>query len=230
MKTRIINLILLMVAFAMTALALSVLPDIVGVHFDIHGNPDRFGSKYELLIIPLAVLVMQVVFEIVCTFLKRTLDKTDDEKKRAEATSNLKQIGKVSVVVSIVFIFVNAFWLYAAYSSVSAAAPSIDIMKCVGIIIGLTLVIMGDRMPKTRINSIVGFRLPWTMYNDVTWRKSNLFASYVMMLVGIIMAICALIFEGIVISIIIISLIILSVLICICYAYTVYKKEKNNEN
>ena len=230
MKTRIINLILLMVAFAMTALALSLLPDIVGVHFDIHGNPDRFGSKYELLILPLTVLVMQVVFEIVFAYLKRSLDKTDDEKVRAEATSNLKQIGIVSVVTSVVLIFVNAFTLYASYSSVSVSSPSVDIMKCIGIIIGLALVIMGDRMPKTRINSIVGFRLPWTMYNDVTWRKSNLFASRVMMLTGIILAVCALIFDGIVISIIIISLLIVSILISTYYAYTVYKKEKNNEN
>lgn len=230
MKTRIINIILVTLAFAMTALALSVLPDVVGVHFDIHGNADRFGSKYELLILPLTVLVMQAVFEIVFAYLKRSLDKTDDEKVRAEATSNLKQIGIVSVVTSVVFIFVNAFTLYASYSSVSVSSPSVDIMKCIGIIIGLALVIMGDRMPKTRINSIVGFRLPWTMYNDVTWRKSNLFASYVMMLTGIILAICALIFEGIVISIIIISLIIVSALICTLYAYSVYKKEKNNEN
>ena len=116
MKTRIINLILLIVAFAMTAIALSVLPDIVGVHFDIHGNPDRFGSKYELLILPLAVFVMQVVFEIVCAFLKRRLDKTDDEKEMAEATANLKQISIVSVVTSVVFIFVNAFSLSSSSS------------------------------------------------------------------------------------------------------------------
>ena len=85
-------------------------------------------------------------------------------------------------------------------------------------------------MPKTRTNYILGFRLPWTMYNDVTWQKSNRFASYASIIAGIITVVCALIFEGIVIAIILVAIIVLFAVICTCYAYTVYKKEKKNEN
>ena len=230
MKTRIINLIILMIMFAVTAMAISVLPDVVGVHFDVTGKADRFGSKYELLIMPCTMLLLQAALEFACIGYKRSLAKTEDEKEKATLTTNIKQFSIVSVITSLVMLVVNGFVIYASYNSVNATAKSIDVVSGIIAVLGIMLVIMGDRMPKTRINSMIGFRLPWTMYNDITWRKSNLFASFVMMLAGIIIAVCAMIFNGIVIAIILISIIIISALICTCYAYTVYKKEKNNEN
>ena len=231
MKTRIINLTLLALLFAITALAISVMPDVVGVHFDAQGNPDRFGSKYELLIVPTVMLFMQAAMEFACACFRRAAINSDDDKKRAALDANLKQMNAVSVIASFVLLIVGGLGLYASYCSVDASSQqSFDIVKVVIILLGLMLIILGDRMPKTRTNSLIGFRLPWTMYNDLTWRKSNLFASYAMMLAGIISAVCALILEGTVAIIVFLALIVLATLISICYAYSVYKEEKSNEN
>ena len=32
-------------------------------------------------------------------------------------------------------------------------------------------------MPKTKKNGTIGVRISWSMYNDVTWAKSNYFGA-----------------------------------------------------
>ena len=58
MKINIINVAILLVVLVGTLFALSIMPDTVPVHFDIHGVVDRWGSKYEMLIMPGCMLAM----------------------------------------------------------------------------------------------------------------------------------------------------------------------------
>ena len=48
-----------------SALMMFVLPNdaVVPVHFDINGNPDRFGSKYEMLIMPIILIASVVLLD-----------------------------------------------------------------------------------------------------------------------------------------------------------------------
>ena len=41
-------------------------------------------------------------------------------------------------------------------------------------------------MPKAKKNSAVGLRCAWSMYNDVTWQKSNRFGGRAMMAAGLV--------------------------------------------
>jgi uncharacterized membrane protein len=103
-----------------------------------------------------------------------------------------------------------------------------DIMRAVGVIMGIVIVLLGNYMPKTRLNSNIGFRLPWTMYNDNTWNKSNRFASYVFIVVGAILAISSLLFEsGALIGMIAFFI---AIAIVIIYAYFVYSRERSKDN
>lgn len=49
---------LMFLPLAVTAAALTVLPDQVPMHYDLAGEIDRWGSKYENLILPAMVLVI----------------------------------------------------------------------------------------------------------------------------------------------------------------------------
>ena len=40
------------------------LPQKVAVHFDLHGNPDRYGSKTEILIISLVFFIISFIFSV----------------------------------------------------------------------------------------------------------------------------------------------------------------------
>ena len=46
-----------------TLVSLFFMPETVAVHFDINNQVDRWGSKYELLILPIVALVMGIVLK-----------------------------------------------------------------------------------------------------------------------------------------------------------------------
>ena len=86
MKTKVVNLILIMIVLASTLIAMAFLPDIIPVHFDIHGEVDRWGSKYELLILPgVLALMWSICDKSIGFFLKNEKNK-DDEKLKAKIT------------------------------------------------------------------------------------------------------------------------------------------------
>ena len=125
---------------------------------------------------------------------------------------------------------VNFGIIYMTFSNLeSYNLPEIDIVKIVVILVGVMMIFTGNFMPKTRMNSLVGLRTPWSMYNDNTWRKSNLFAGFVMMIFGVLVCVEALIFEGFLAGIIMLLMMIISSAILTVYTYLVYKKEKNND-
>ena len=79
MKTKVVNLILIMIVLASTLIAIAFLPDIVPMHFDIHGEADRWGSKYELLILPAVLALMWSIGDKSISFLSKTVRVNDDE-------------------------------------------------------------------------------------------------------------------------------------------------------
>ena len=215
-----------------TIVALFVLPDSVPVHFDISGTPDRWGSKYELLILPAVLIGCAYIMDPIAKSYFKKAKTTENEKEKAELLSNAKVLNITSIVTMFLFFFMNIITLYNTYMLVTPNSnlPEFDIARGVGVIMGITIVILGNYMPKTRNNKTIGFRLPWTMYNDVTWNKSNKFSSYVLMIAGAVVALSSLFIEGELGAVISSATIILSFLLCIIYAYIVYRNEKRRDS
>ena len=84
-------------------------------------------------------------------------------------------------------------------------------------------------MPKSRNNPYVGFRLPCTMYNDVTWYKCNRVGGISMMVSGVVIALSGLILSGTSAMIAFMAVVTLNILFLTVYAYLVYRKERANE-
>ena len=231
MKNKILNIVIFVITVAITVVALSVMPDIVPVHFDIYGMVDRWGSKYEMLMMPGMMGAMLVFWFGFDAFYKKKLVTSTDEKEIAETKANLKLIGIVSVIISVLFATINCVILYASYSQLEDfSGVKIDYLKLLSIIMGATFVLMGNYMPKAKNNRNIGFRLPWTRYNDVTWNKSNRFAGYAMVITGIILILGGIIFSGIVSMVIMLVTVTVTLPILTIYAYIIYSKEKKNSN
>ena len=121
------------------------------------------------------------------------------------------------------------------YGAVTAAASeatqmTVDIGKISIIMLGLIFIILGNFMTKTRINSTVGFRVNWSMYNDNTWRKSNRFGAYGLMIAGIFTIIIAVILKNSFIAAMAsVGAVILTALITLVYAHKVYVSEIGSE-
>ena len=227
---KILKWILCVITVLSTILMLFVLPDTVPVHFDINGMADRWGSKFELLILPVVLIACAFSMEPLKNSYINKSKNANDEKEKAEHLTNAKVLNITSVVTMFLFSIMNLITLYNTYIMVypDTDLPQFDIMRAVGAVMGIVIVVLGNYMPKTRLNSNIGFRLPWTMYNDNTWNKSNRFASYVFMIVGAILAISSLLFEsGAIVGMV---TFLIGMVIVIAYAYIVYSRERRQEN
>lgn len=229
---KLIKWFLAVLTLVSTVIMLYNFPDTIPVHFDINGIADRWGSKYEILLLPIIMIIAIVMFECITKFYRKKAEKSDNEKEIAEILSNISVLNVTTWVMLILFFVMNIFLLYTSYSQVypEKNLPDFDVIRAASITMGITFVVLGNYMPKTRRNSTVGFRFPWTLYNDTTWNKSNRFASYVMMVAGVVSIIGALFIKGITATIVMLGSILISIAIIMIYAYIVYRDERRKDN
>ena len=228
MKSRIINALLLVVALVSTLLVLETFPDIIPVHFDQYGVADGWGSKYSFLLFPGTIFVMQMIGELCIYHFEKQKKEATDEKSVAEAEVNLKTLKITFIITSALFLALNYVFLYVTYLQIdnSNLQNDLDFVKITVILMGVAFIVFGNFMPKTRMNSVVGFRCKWTMFNDYTWKKSNYFSAIAMIIFGIITLVVGVIFDGFIGMIIMLCLLAVYVIISLAYAYVIYKKEK----
>ena len=121
--------------------------------------------------------------------------------------------------------------LYKACSTteLSVANAELDSIKITCILMGILFVFLGNVLPKTKLNSTIGLRCTYSMYNDVTRSKSNRFGGFALVIVGVLTVITSLIFNGVISMILMMILLIASVTIMIMYAKKIYDREKENE-
>ena len=226
MKTKLFNIIIFAITLIVTIAVLSIMPDIVPVHFGIDGVADRWGSKYEMLVMPGCMLAMLAFWLGTESTYKKKIKSSTDEKEIAEAKANLKVFDVTSILTSALFAAINGITLYSSYSQLDGVSvKSVDILKLLAIVMGIVFILMGNFMPKAKNNRNIGFRLPWTRYNDVTWQKSNRFAGIAMVICGLLITLAGFIFSGKIAMVIMLVILMVVLPILTIYAYSVHKNE-----
>lgn len=229
---KILKWILCILTVLSTVFMLFILPDTVPVHFDINGTADRWGSKFELLILPAILIACALCIDPILESYRKKAEEADDEKKKAEHLSNAKVLNITGIATMCLFFVMNIVTLYTTYEQVTPEnyLPKIDILRVVGFIMGIMIIVLGNYMPKTRNNPNIGFRFPWTRYNDVTWNKSNRFASYILMIAGAVSAICSLFVSGALAAFLSVLALMIALPIIMIYAYIIYREEKRKND
>ena len=155
--------------------------------------------------------------------------KSNDEKESAGARSNAKVIGYVGVGMVLMYTVLQGFILLGEYKGaiLGATTQVVDTEKVVVIMMGGVFILLGNIMPKTRINTTVGIQISWSMYNDTTWRKSNHFGGVAFVVAGALTIITVLIMKNSSVAMLIpVVYACLAGVACCAYAYKVYKAEK----
>lgn len=134
----------------------SSLPDVVPVHWGLTGNVDRYGSRFELLLMgPLLCLLA-----IGMTFLMRFLGR--DQHPTAVNAMYVASAG-----TSFFFTYLHIILVQNARGSI------IDVVQWITVGICGLFVLIGNIMIKVKRNPYVGIRVPWTMSNEPVWRESH---------------------------------------------------------
>lgn len=219
---------------AATAAALCFMPEKVPMHYNALGEIDRWGSKYENLLFPVFILAFALFWQLIISHFEKkaaSCEDSFDEKGKAEALTNIKVLNITAICTTLLFAAVQGVILFGAFSQTNLLSQvgSVDIAKLTCIFLGAFLILLGNIIPKTRRNSIIGLRTAWSLYNDETWRRSNRFGAIVLMVLGVAIMLTAVFASGMTLMLMLMSALLAAMALVIVYSYIVYKQEKRKE-
>lgn len=199
--------------------------DKVAMHYDISGNVDRYGSKYENFIFPVSMIVITIFWLIFIWYYEKKAKSASQEKEREEAKSNAKVLYFVAGGMTVMFGVMQCFFLYGnlVQERDNLNYLPFDINVVTNVLLGILLIVMGNYLPKTKLNSTVGVRTPWSMQNDIVWAKSNRFGGMVGVFSGLLIIVQALLIKGMTSTFISVGIIVLFAIISTIYSYYIYK-------
>lgn len=90
---------------------------------------------------------------------------------------------------------------------------------------GVMFAVIGNYMPKTKMNSTMGIKVPWAYSSEENWAATHRFAGKVWFAGGIVMLFGVLLPEGAAVAAMFSAILVLTVL-PICYSWQFYKKER----
>ena len=224
--------ILAMIPVAVTAVILQFLPDTIPMHHDMAGNTNRWGNKAESLIFPLIILIVALFWHLMIRAFEKKAANAKTEKEQMEAKSSAKMLGFVGISQTLMFGILHYFILYSSYVQATAGNTKsvIDIAKVSCILCGIMFVVIGNFMSKAKRNTLVGLRTTWSLYNDNTWRKSNLFAAILIIIAGLLTIVTTVFANGNLSTVFMLVYILIAALISIAYSKKVYDRETASGN
>lgn len=209
-----------------TFISIQFMDDKVALHFGANGTPDRWGSKYELLGISLLYLVLGAFFEVIIIIYRKKASGELDDKATVSAKNNLKIIEISGLLCALLCIAFQIIIIYLAFT-VTPEFKNNDLndyfFKIEAVILGVMLVLIGNYLPKTRINGLIGIRTKWSMANDKSWELCHRFGGRLMFACGILCVIAAIALKGSYALGVVLGLTIVYTIIVTIASYVFYK-------
>ena len=174
-KERVLSWILLVLCAApiLTAVVgVQFLPDQIPVHYNAAGEIDRWGSKYEELVLGVCFSLSGWILWLVSRFSGAFAD-TETERVQAQANAHIVRVIGIAVQLFLTVLEVVMRIGAAQEAAAGAVVSSIPCYKIMGIGCGILFLVLGNIMPKTKPNPIMGVRLPWLEDHPEAWRKSQ---------------------------------------------------------
>ena len=216
-----------LIPLVVTSFILQFFPDKIPMHYDLEGNIDRWGNKAESLIFPIIILFISLFWTLFIYHFEKKIKTAKTEKDVMEAKSNAKILSIVGICMAVMFSFMHFFSMYSSYveaiEEMEHAKVNIANVSCV--LLGIMFIVLGNFIPKTKKNGTVGVRTVWSMYNDNTWRKSNLFGGAAMVIIGVLTIITSIFVSGGVSTVLMLVYLLIFVIATVAYSKKVYNQE-----
>ena len=213
MKNKKLLYVLMFLPLLASLIALQFLPNVIPAHYNIHNDVDRWGSKYEILILPVLIIGFGI-FSLVMGKIA--------QKQEPQGNNNEKSSLFISNCVLLIFNMLSGFMIYSSLNKIEKLEfASLTFIQIAFIIIGIFLIVISNIMPKVKRNSILGFRTKQTMKNDEIWKKCQRLSGLTGVMVGFIIIVISFLFDNttLIIAVLIITFIKLG--IDIAYSYKV---------
>jgi len=165
---------MLLVIAAMFAAAAAVwpsAPDAIPVHWNVSGEVDRYGGRFEgLLLLPLAALVIYL--------LMRYLPRIDPLRANYARFSGAYTAIRAAVLV----LMAGIYGMVIAW----VQQKPVDMSKLVPAALGGLFLLLGSVLGKVKPNWFVGIRTPWTLSSARSWERTHRLGGWLFMGLGLL--------------------------------------------
>ena len=217
MKTKKTLLFILMyLPLVVVLIALQYLPEKIPAHYGFDGQVDRWGSKYEALLLPITSLLLG--------YFKLGMAKFASKQEK-HGNNNEKIMLITGFLVLLLLNAMNGYFIYTAFYNIeNLSEVPLDVSRLFSGFLGVFMIVLGNVMPKLRKNSMIGLRTTWSMKNDTAWKKSQRIGGISLIIGGImIIGICTAI-KGIPCLVSVLGVVTILTVIDVFLTYKIAKK------
>ncbi|MDI9442210.1 MAG: DUF1648 domain-containing protein [Bacillota bacterium] len=169
-RTLLLTSLVCLLPLVMSVVVYKDLPDRVAIHWDSSGKPDNFASKaFAAFGLPFVMFGLNVFSKL---YLLND-PKRENISQAAQLVANW-----LPPLLSVILVPVTLL---------VALGRDIQIALVAKLILGVTLILVGNYLPKSRQNYTVGIKIPWTLADVDNWNKTHRFAGYLYIASGFVL-------------------------------------------
>ena len=206
-KTLILTSLLTLLPMFVGLLLRDRLPEMLPTHWGLDGQPDGWSSSTTaIFVMPLIMLAVHWL----CTFFTAK-DKGNQDRNE-----------KVQVLV---------FWIIPILSNLCcglmyalALGVDLSITNIMFAFMGLLFALIGNYMPKCKMNSTIGIKVYWTYTSEENWNATHRLAGKIWFIGGLMMLFIALIPAKYVIGVFL-AVTVVMVIVPILYSWLYYRRQ-----
>lgn len=215
MKNKKIFYILMFLPFMASIVALLFLPDLIPAHYNIENVVDRYGSKYEILILPIFIILFGQFLLLMGRISKR-------QEKQGNNNEKISYI--IGICSLLIFNIISGVIIYSGLLKAEELYfASFGFEQIIFFCMGIILVIIGNVMPKLKKNSVLGFRIKYSRKNDEVWKKCQRMSGITIIITGIFLMLFSLVLHNLDLYVVTAILVILDLVFNLVYSYKVSK-------
>lgn len=140
-------------------------------------------------------------------------------KDKSNGDQNQKVFRMVFWICPIIAVYISGINYLVAEGKYS------DIEEISICLFGLTFLIIGNYLPKCKMNATIGIKIPWTYSSEENWNQTHRFGGKVWCICGILMM-CTIFLPANAGGAVLISLFVVMIVLPTIYSYLYYRKEK----
>lgn len=161
----------LLALFALSAWAWgAVESDRIPVHWDINGQPDGYGGKFEgLMIVPIVGVALVALFAVIPLI----------EPRREHLLSSMPAYALVWLALLAYLSLMHVALLFTAFGH------QVNMATVLGSGIGLLFIVIGAVLGRVHSNFMFGVRTPWTLSSEKSWRLTHRLAGRMFLWAGV---------------------------------------------
>jgi len=185
----------------------------IPVHWSLTGEVDRYGGKFEgLLMLPLILAGVALLFTAL-PFL---------EPRARHLKLSHKAFGALWVGTVLFFAAVHLGMV------AKALGKSVDVPFMSGLASGLMMMVLGNYMGKLRSNFFIGIRTPWTLSSELSWSKTHRLGGWLFVLLGGVFTISTLFGVSVFFKVLTPGVLTMVVVLFV-YSYVIWKSDPNKQ-